>query len=498
MAWLWTMDRRLRALVFILLGALAGLGQAPTDLWYVTIAAFAVGFSLMTRLVNPRQVGWSWFYIGVGYFAVALRWIVEPFLVDIATHGWMAPFALALMAGGCAVFWGIAGLVAGHMRGRLALGATLTLVEVLRSLIFSGFPWALAGHIWIGTPLANLAAILGPHGLTLLTFLVAGSFGAAMRNHQVGWVVPACTMVAWPLLMTGPAQDIPADRPLVRIVHPNIPQAEKWDPVLRAQNFDRMLKLSQGQGQADLIVWPESAVTQLMERADLAFQTMADFADGAPIITGVQRRETGQIYHNSFAVLGRGGVVDAVYDKQHLVPFGEYFPGGELASKFGLVGLASSEGGGFTAGSGPSNLEVAGIGTVRPLICYEAIFAEEVRSGDRPDVLVLITNDAWFGKGAGPFQHLEQAQLRSIELGVPMIRAANSGISAIIDGHGRIVASLGLGVAGAVEGRIPATLPATLYSKLGDWPILIVTVLLAIFGALRARRINIDDLRSGT
>ncbi len=485
---LWELGGTTRALAFVALGILAGLGQAPQDAWYITILAFTFAFWAAEQSPNRAAVARLWSFVGLGYFAFSLRWIVEPFLVDVARHGWMAPFAILFMAGGFALFWGVAAAIAARFGRGLALVAALAGAEALRSLILSGFPWALAGHIWIETPMAQLSAFLGPHGLSVLTFGLAASIAQLLQKQWFWAAVPVLCLVAWPFLI--PASNAPSrDRPIVRIVHPNIPQQEKWDPALRARNFDHLLRLSQGEEPVDLVIWPESAITELMENAYPAFNVMSDIVGGAPMITGVQRRSEAQLYHNAFAVLGRGGQVDGLYDKQHLVPFGEYIPGGEIAARFGLRGLAASEGGGFTAGSGEKTLTVPGVGLIRPLICYEAIFPEEVRTpGARPDLMVVITNDAWFGTGPGPTQHLRQAQLLSITFGLPLVRSANSGISAIIDGHGRILDEIGLDRAGTLEGAIPPPLPETVYARFGDAPTLVAITMLFLIGSVRLRK----------
>lgn len=488
----WGQARWRRWLGLFALGALAALGQAPTDLWFLTIAMFAVAMWLWRFTQTRRQSSGLWFWVGAGYFAVALRWIIEPFLVDIATHGWMAPFAIALMACGGGLFWAFAGWLAGQ-RGLLTLVAALTLTEALRSLILTGFPWALVGHIWIGTPISQLAAFAGPHGLSFVTLGLAACLAMLCERRWIFGLGPALAAVGWIALMPAPSET-PNDRPLVRIVHPDIPQDEKWEPSLRLRNFEDMIALSQGDEVADMIVWPESAITQLLGSATLSFETMTDVAEGAAFVTGVQRRAGDLIYHNSFAVLGEDAQVDGVYDKQHLVPFGEYIPGGSLLNGLGLESFAQQLPLGFTSGSGRRLVNVEGIGLVRPLICYEGIFAEEVRNtAERPVAMVMVTNDAWFGTGAGPIQHLEQAQLRSIELGLPMVRSANSGISAMIDGKGRIIDQLGLGTAGAVEARLPPPLPPTVYARFGDLPTLVVVFLMALYGTVRSRKFPIDQ-----
>ena len=277
---------------------------------------------------------------------------------------------------------------------------------------------------------------------------------------------------------------------MVRLIQPNVPQNEKWDPILGLAHFDRMLAFtSAGDARPDLIVWPETAVTSLYEFAQPSFDLMAEAAQGAPLISGVQRRARESIYHNSMIVVDRGGEISGVYDKQHLVPFGEFFPGGELAARFGLYGFASSQGYGFSPGQGPDALQINGIGLARPLICYEGIFAEEIApKGPRPRLMIMITNDAWFGKDAGPTQHLAQARLRAIEQGLPMVRVANTGISAMIDARGRVTGRIELGETAYLDLPLPPQLPITLFGRFGDWPLLALLAALCLLVLLSIRR----------
>ena len=255
--------------------------------------------------------------------------------------------------------------------------------------------------------------------------------------------------------------------------------------------FDRNLQFTAAvtERKPDLVIWPETSVPYLLNSAEGALQVIADAADGVPVVLGMQRRgEAGQ-YFNSLVVLGADGVVADVYDKSHLVPFGEYMPGGWLAAKLGLTGLAAQGGFGFGSGDGLRLVDIPGLGRALPLICYEAIFPEEVGGvAPRPDWLLQITNDAWFGNLTGPQQHLAQARFRAIEQGLPMVRAANTGISAMIDARGQITAMLGLGVAGYLDVQLPHGLPPTVYSRTGDLPVNLLLIVATAALLLKRRR----------
>lgn len=494
-----------RGLLLAALGAGAGLGQAPFGWPVATILALALVVFLAQQVAAARAAFGIGCAFGTGYFALTLHWITQPFLVEPARDGWMAPFALVLMAGGLALFWGaaLAGAAwlapANGAARRAAIVALWTGAEAARSLILTGFPWALLGHVWIDTPLAQLAAWGGPHGLTLVTLALAAVVaGIGLRV----WLAAPAAVVAglWLVLDPGPPPLPETTAPIVRLVQPNVPQAQKWDPDLMAGHFRRLLALTSQGGPVDLIVWPETAVPYLLEYSDEVLEMAAIAAQGAPLLLGIQRREGESRFFNSLILLGpdaglparAGARADAVYDKAHLVPFGEYMPLGEVMARVGIHGLAASEGGGYSAGPGPVVIAVPGIGLAMPLICYESIFAEEVAAApQRPRLLVLITNDAWFGTFAGPFQHFEQARLRAIEQGLPMVRVANTGVSGLIDGQGRVLGRIALGQAGALDVALPSALPPTVYARLGDAPVLGLLGL-ALLALTLARRKKAD------
>ena len=473
-------------MIAIALGALAGLGQAPQGWWLLTLCA--VAFWLSRPALTGRGAFIHGWLFGLGYFAVSLRWIVSPFLVDPSETGWMAPFGLAFMAAGAALFWGVSRWIAFRIAPTSFVVTALMIIiaEVSRSYILTGFPWALLGHVWIDTPLSQLAAYGGPHLLTVVTLALAICLVWIAQKRWVALVGPVFAALCWIGLTVGPAPI--NDGPIVRLIQPNAKQSEKWDPE-RAQVFFNLMIDFTGQGDVpDLIVWPETAISYLLEYATPELDLVAEAARGAPTVLGINRSE-GLRFYNALLVLEQGGIVSSVYDKAHIVPFGEYFPGGELLRQFGIDSFAASTGGAFTAGSAPRNVTIPGIGSARPLICYEGIFAEEIGTAERPRLMILITNDAWFGPSAGPKQHLAQARLRAIEQGLPMVRVANTGISAIIDARGRVIAQIGMNEANYLDAPLPLARAATTYSKRGDWPILFVILSTLLGCAVRSRRI---------
>jgi apolipoprotein N-acyltransferase len=484
------LPRWARFLLLVLGGGCAGLGQAPQDLWFLTILTLAGLFLVLDAA--PRRAAFQVWSFGLGYFAVSLRWIVEPFFVDAATTGWMAPFAIALMAAGAALFWGGFTYVVARVKpgSTGALVLALCWAEFARAHVFTGFPWALLGHIWVPTPLAQMAAVGGPHLLTLF-MLGAGWAVYALFGHAriAGGVILLALVGLGAWAVPPPIELADADAPTVRLVQPNAPQDQKWDPAYRDVFLTRMITMT-GQGvRPDLVVWPETAVPYLLNYAYSDFELMADAARGAPLVFGVQRRDENNHYFNSLVVMGPGGALRSTYDKRHLVPFGEYIPGGDLLGRFGIHGLATSDGAGFAAGTVPPRIHLPGIGDAIPMICYEGIFAEEIGDqGARPRLLLLITNDAWFGAAAGPYQHLAQARLRAIEQGLPMVRVANTGVSAMIDARGRIVAALPLNTQGAIDVALPEALTATSYTRFGDWLLIGILTFLTLGCYLTQRR----------
>lgn len=466
-------------------GAVAASGQAPLDLWPLALAGLAGLTWRVAVAPGARAAGWVGWAGGAGYFAVALSWIVEPFLIDIARHGWMAPFALVLMAGGMALFWAGAAALA-HL-GRpvaVAFAVMLTLAEVARGMLFTGFPWALPGHIWIGTPIGQAAAVAGAYGLTLLTMVavalpvVWGIRGLALAAAILGgaWTYGAVQVAAPP----------PPDRAAtVRLVQPNAEQGAKWDPARARDFFLRQLALTAEVADPvpALVIWPETSVPYRLEEGSSALAAIGEAGAGAQVAVGIQRTDDGSRWWNTLAVIDPAGGVAQVYDKYHLVPFGEYIPFGETLYRwFGLRAFAASEGFGYSAGKGPLMLDLGpALGRVVPLICYEAVFPDIPRAAQgqgRADWLLQITNDAWFGKVSGPYQHLALARLRAIEQGLPLVRVANTGVSAVIDARGRVLASMPLGAQGRLDAALPGALPPTPYARWGDRPVL---VLLAAF-----------------
>jgi apolipoprotein N-acyltransferase len=290
----------------------------------------------------------------------------------------------------------------------------------------------------------------------------------------------------------------------LRLMQPNLPQDAKFRPENRDAIMRHYLALSdratspRATGMSDVthLIWPESAFPFLLARDATALaQIAALLPPGVTLITGAARAlepmpgETGARYRNSIHVLDDQGVIRATYDKVHLVPFGEYLPFADRLIAMGLRQFVAIPGG-FEAADRRRALSVPGLPLVAATICYEAIFPGAVLpEGERPGLILNVTNDAWFGRTPGPYQHLAQARLRAIEEGLPVIRGANSGITAVIDPYGRIIEQLQLGVEGVVDSLLPVMIESTPWTKFGDvFFIFMVVMLLAGAGQAVARR----------
>ena len=478
---------RLTLVVAGLGGLAAALGHAPFGLWPVAFLGFAALIFAVVRTGRPGFAAWIG---GSAYFSVTLHWIVEPFLVDAARHGWMAPFALVLLAGGLALFWALAGWLSARMWGPRALtfAVALAAAEVVRGHIFTGFPWVLPAYIWADTPLRLSVSLIGSYGLMSLTLIAAAlpfaaRQGLALRGSIMGLALLG--LAAIPGL--GPTYPENENDHLgtVRIIQPNIDQAEKWDRNLAPGHFQAMLDLTRrsdaAQNDPDLVIWPEVAVVSPLDLAAPALEAIGAAA-GAPFITGINRREDGQWY-NSLVVADASGTVTETFDKVHLVPFGEYIP-------FGIPFLrqmAGTTSNGFAAGDAVRLIDTP-LGRALPMICYEGIFpGHAFKAGERADYILILTNDAWFGTFAGPQQHLDIARFRAAEHRLAVVRVANKGVSSVIDPYGNLEKPLAADTPGATNAIVRNDPGVTRYARTGDTPLKVLLVL-AIVSAVVAHR----------
>ncbi|WP_334176499.1 apolipoprotein N-acyltransferase [Pseudoxanthobacter sp.] len=491
-------------------GALCALAMPPFGFFPALLVSLPVLVFLIdgasrlpsrgARLKSAAAAGWAW---GFGAFLAGLWWIGAAFLVDAEAYGWVMPAAVAGLPAGLGLFPALASAAAVLMwrRGtvRIAvLAACLAGSEWLRGHVATGFPWNDLGYALTSGPLLmQSASAIGVSGLGLVAALAGAAPAAAFgplgrRPGGLGFVAAMALVLAGLAvfgavrLMGATPQDVPGVR--LRLVQPAIDQSQKWRPEQRWQIFDTLLRLTRGSDGdsvpfdgTTVVVWPETATPFLFAGSDIALrEAAAALPKGGVLVAGtvVADEAAGTDpdappvrYYNSALVLDSSGTVIGRDDKIHLVPFGEYLPLEPLLGRLGLSALAEMMPGGFTAGTQRRKLTVADVPPFSVLICYEAIFADEVIGpAGRPAWLLNLTNDAWFGDTPGPVQHFHQARARAVEQGLPMVRAANTGISAIVDSYGRVRASLGLMQQGTVDGPLPVALAPTIYARFGELP----------------------------
>jgi apolipoprotein N-acyltransferase len=510
-----------RALIALVAGSASALAMAPFNAWPVLFLTLPVAVFLIDGAAAGKWRGipaaaLSGFWFGLGYFVPGLYWTGYAFFVDAQTFAWLSPFAVlglpAYLALYPALGFALARLLWTHDASRLlALAASLTISEWLRGQLLTGFPWNAFGYA-LSEPLAlaQAASLVGLWGMTFLTVAIFASPAVLIDSNARGrkpWIVPAAALAL--LLAMGvfgairlslqPTRMV-ADVKL-RIMQPNLQQDVKFNYGAKQEVMRKYLTLSDrasgpqstGVRDASILIWPESAFPFFLTREADAMAEIADLLPkGTVLITGSVRvpddtppgvRITRA--YNSIYVIDHDGSVLSIYDKLHLVPFGEFLPFQDWMEKAGLTQLTKVQGG-YIAGTRRRSLDIPGAPRALPLICYEAIFPGNVAErDDRPGWIVNLTNDGWFGISTGPYQHLQQARMRAIEEGLPVVRAANTGISAVIDPMGRIVARLGLGIEGVLDASLPAAAAPTVYARFGN---ISAAILVAIALTLVLRR----------
>jgi apolipoprotein N-acyltransferase len=474
-------------------GALAALAMPPLDWLPLAVVGLVAFVWLWQGAPTARSAGlraWAW---GIGHFTVGSYWMIEAFFVppaDFAPLAVPAVVGLAIAQGAYPALaaWAAKKLalrwphLGGRYRRLVLLAVAWTATEWLRGHLFTGFPWNPLGHVWaFATPLLQGAALVGVYGLGTVTFIVLAAPAAGWRASIAALVAVGVAGVAGQQAMA--PVDPQAAGPLIRIVQPNVPQAEKWQRETRARELQKLIDLSRRPGFDKLaaVVWPETAVPFIVQPGSPGLEMLAVAAPrGGWLLAGAARAgaDPQDGVWNSLLAIDPEGTIAATYDKVHLVPFGEYIPfHKEWPPLTGLIGRGS-----FEKGNSFTTLSLPGLPPFSPLICYEAIFPGQVAgSGARPAWLLNVTNDAWFGTSSGPHQHLTSARLRTVEEGLPMIRAANTGVSAVIDAWGRVLASLDMERDGVIDHALPPPRAETPYARWHDWTLLALLAILALF-----------------
>jgi apolipoprotein N-acyltransferase len=460
------------------------------------LPALVLGFSTLLWLLESSRrvreaagVGW-WF--GFGHFLTGLYWIAYSFFVDAERLGWLGVPAVIGLSAFLALFpAGAAALArticASGPGAVLALASTWTAAEWLRGHVLTGFPWNLIGYaLTLGDAPLQAAAFFGIYGLSFATVLIGSLPALCAGADRIQWWPVALSLALGVALWAGGAVRLGLAPELtsvlsVRVVQGNIPQRLKWHPSEREAILERYIALSRGeQTRPDVVIWPETALPFAITTAS-SLDLLDTAAQGTPLLTGAIRvGPTGanQAW-NSLVAIDPTGAVMGAYDKAHLVPFGEYVPLRWLLPSLPLV----TGRGDFSPGPGPRTLRVPGIPPFSAAICYEAIFPGAVGDRkDRPQWIVNVTNDAWFGTSSGPYQHFAMSRVRAIEEGLPLVRAANTGVSAGIDPYGRVIGQLDLNESGFLDISLPRALSPPIYARIGDWLVLLL-ILFELAGA---------------
>jgi apolipoprotein N-acyltransferase len=514
-------DGWVRRIIAMAAGATGALTLPPFGIWPLlvvpmTLAIWLIDSAAATSrwrsLRNAFGMGWWW---GFGYHVAGLWWMGAAFLVEADRFAWAMPLGVVALPAGLAFFHAIAFALARAIwragPARIGIFAILiTLAEIARGHIFTGFPWNAHGMAF-GTHLvmAQTASLIGLYGLTLIA-VMTGASPASLADggsSRARWLFPALSGVTLVAMAVFGFMRVPsAASPLVagiklRIMQPNLQQDAKFHPENGAAILARYLALSDratgprtlGLQDTTHLIWPESAFPYLLGRTPGALSRIgAALPANVTLITGAARAgealpgEGRPPVYNSIQVVTRPGTIVTSVDKTHLVPFGEYLPPvfDDVLRSVGLKEFVAIPGG-FSAGARRANLQVPGLPPAAPLICYEAIFpGDVVPEGARPGLLLNVTNDGWFGQTTGPHQHAAQARMRAIEEGLPLVRAANTGISMVTDGYGRFVARLALGEEGVLDSGLPRALSPTVFALAGNtsaYLLLLVFALVVIF-----------------
>ena len=506
---------RRRGLAF-LLGVAAAAAMSPVDMTPLLVVAFSGLLWLDDGSEGAGasfRLGWVF---GFGYFLAGLYWIAAALFVDITRFWWLVPFAVAGLPAGFAIYIGLALFASALVARRLhlspaarvfAFAIAWTAAEWVRGRAFTGLPWNLVGYTWSGgfpgaTAVLQSVAVVGIYGLGYVTVLAA-SLPALVGTPRP---TPSPLLRHWaPVMMAGLLILLPATGGTIRLlatppvltdtwlrlVQPSIPQSLKWQPGAAQTNFRRLLDLSvaPSRDRLNAILWPEAAAPFLLDRDRAARDAVAAIAPkGGYVITGALRANPPpapieRLWNSIEAVDDRGEIV-ATYDKAHLVPFGEYVPFRTLLPVDKITAGTID----LSAGPGPRTIDLPGLPPFAPLVCYEAIFPSAViDESDRPAWMLNVTNDAWYGRSSGPYQHFAAARTRAVEEGLPLVRVANNGISGVVDPVGRVLARTNLDAIGYLDRALPAALAPTPYARIGDWMLLGLLILGAIPVGLRWR-----------
>lgn len=440
----------------LVVGGLSALAMAPTHYWPLLLLGIAFLYLIQHDSQKPYHAFFFGWLFGFGYFVIGLYWIGNALLVEGNDYKWAWPLAVSGLPAVLAFYPGLACYITRKFFSRsplLNFGAFLVLMmasEWLRGHLFTGFPWNLFGYAWGETleiaQIVHISNVYLLSGLTLfwgvaLALPLIRPFRKATLVILLGAALSATAIYTYGAqrLNDIPAQETEDKTITLKIVQPNIEQSEKWDIKHMYRHFKTLLDMSGPDGtekQTTFIIWPETAISQMVLNRKIFMDMLSDmlgsYTNDVYLITGALLYENDTM-SNSIAILDKQGRIVGQYDKTRLVPFGEYIPFQQWIPIQTVTKFS-----GFTKGEGLHTLSVTDHISIAPLVCYEILFPSQVvEKGSHPSAIINVTNDAWYGISPGPHQHLLKARFRAIEEGIPVIRSANTGISAIIDPYGR-------------------------------------------------------------
>jgi apolipoprotein N-acyltransferase len=482
-----------------LAGVILTLALPPLSLFPFLFLSLFIFYRVLNKASSAYQAGMIGFLFGLGYFVSGFYWINYALFVDIQRWWWVLPLSLLALPSLFAFYYALGCYLLHRLAFKplakiFAFALILSLCEILRGYLFTGFPWNLLGYVWADyLAVMQITSWVGIYGLTLLTILWGLIFVFYHQARALSFVVALSFLVT---LVFGAIRLSKADESTtdiyLRLVQPSIPQSAKWDNKRELDNLNQLIKLSNESSTQKLyaVIWPESALTFDLDKTlglkDLLKNTLkADL-----LLTGTIRTQGEDYYNSMVAYQPQKAETIAYFDKAHLVPFGEYIPFQNLL-KFSPVAVDLANISGFSKGDGLQSLMIADLPTVSPLICYEVIFPAAVTHHDiRPDWLLNLTNDGWYGKTAGPHQHLAIAKTRAIEEGLPLVRAANNGISAVISPYGHTLKALHYNEIGVIDFHLPAPLKPTFFSKYAHFPLIMMLLGLMLVVLILQRKSN--------
>lgn len=490
------------------LGALAASALPPFYLFPVLFICFSALLLIINQSASWKQAFKYAYIFGFAFFAASLSWIGNALLIDARTFGWLYPIVILACGGFFGLFYAFPAALSFYFKNiyarYLSFAAFFVLFEWIRSFIFTGFPWNLLGSVLAFSTLTmQPASLIGTYGLSYLVLMVTSApalyFACRTRRSLVlGIVLPLffiAFIIAFGSYKLSAYQDTSSSPVTIRLVQPNIPQTMKWDKASLQQNFNEYINLSASKSldNIDFVIWGETASPYPLDLDDThRRQLQAAIPPQGYLITGLVRYENDYYGNyqalNSMLVINSDSLIEDYYDKSHLVPFGEYIPLRSYLPNW--IRPVANAIGTFKPGTGPKIINIADYPSFGGLICYEVIFPRQIINPQhRPDWIVNLTNDGWYGDSQGPYQHLVSTQLRAVEEGISIVRSANTGISALINPLGEVLGQIPLNRKGILDVKLPHELNfSTAYSKYGNiLPLILVFVNIVLAFYLSSR-----------